>query len=402
LSSTVQPHELSSGRQWLLVVVATLCGLVAAYNIGKVPPSVPALRDEFQTSLTWIASLAGSYSVMAMTCSLLMGSVVGRIGLWRTTVMGLVLLAVGGALGATTNNFFVLLASRVVEGLGYLAIAVSMPAFVSRVCSEQNRSIALGVWGTFIPAGTTLCMLLAPLLAAMGGWRLLWWLSVCMAVLLLMVVTVVMRPVLTGGVNSAAVVRPGLGTVINSSTLTMVMIFALYSLFFSGMVTFLPTYWSETAGLTVDAATKCTALVVGGNIIGNLLGGWLNRTSASTSSLFRVGLALSGLFCIAAYLQQIPFELQLVAAIIFALLGGIVPSTMFVTVARIASTPAQNGLLVGLLFQGAGFGQVVGPILFGAMIDHLGGWSVAPLYFIVCLCLSVWVVSRLPAKVKPL
>jgi len=359
------------------VVVATLCGLVAAYNIGKVPPSVPALRDEFQTSLTWIAALAGSYSVMAMTCSLLMGSVVGRIGLWHTTVMGLVLLAAGGALGAITHNFSVLLASRVIEGLGYLAIAVSMPAFVSRVCSDRNRPIALGVWGTFIPAGTTLCMLLAPMLSAIGGWRWLWWVSVCMAVLLLVVATVVMRPVLSGGANGAAVARPALGTVINASSLTMVMIFALYSMFFSGMVIFLPTYWSETAGMTVDAATKCTALVVGGNIVGNLLGGWLNKTNTSTPTLFRVGLVLSGLFCIVVYLQQVPFELQLVAAIIFAVLGGIVPSTMFVTVARITNSPAQNGLLVGLLFQGAGFGQVVGPILFGGMIDHLGGWSIA-------------------------
>lgn len=379
-----------------------MCGLVAAYNIGKVPPSVPALRDEFQTSLTWIAALAGSYSVMAMTCSLLMGSVVGRIGLWHTTVMGLVLLAAGGALGAITHNFSVLLASRVIEGLGYLAIAVSMPAFVSRVCSDRNRPIALGVWGTFIPAGTTLCMLLAPMLSAIGGWRWLWWVSVCMAVLLLVVATVVMRPVLSGGANGAAVARPALGTVINASSLTMVMIFALYSMFFSGMVIFLPTYWSETAGMTVDAATKCTALVVGGNIVGNLLGGWLNKTNTSTPTLFRVGLVLSGLFCIVVYLQQVPFELQLVAAIIFAVLGGIVPSTMFVTVARITNSPAQNGLLVGLLFQGAGFGQVVGPILFGGMIDHLGGWSIAPVYFIVCLCLSVWAVGRLPATLKPL
>ena len=99
---------------------------------------------------------------------------------------------------------------------------------------------------------------------------------------------------------------------------------------------------------------------------------------------------------VVVYSASLPFAMQLLAALMFSFLGGIAPASMFATVARLTDTPAQSGLMVGLLFQGAGAGQVFGPLLFGALIDFIGGWSAAPVFFLICMLTGALLVSRLP------
>ncbi len=389
-------------RQWLLVAIATACGFTAAWNIGKVPPSVPALREEFATSLTWIAALVSSYSLVAMTCALAMGRVVGWLGVWRTIALGLIFLLIGGLFGSVTHQFAVLLAGRVIEGLGYLAIAVTIPGFIARVCSDANRPVAMGVWGTFVPGGITLCMLTAPWLTAMGGWRLLWWVGVMVAIVMLIVAQRFIRPVAVGFEDQQPDKKLQWRSVINKTTLLMAGCFAVYSMSFTGLATFLPTYWSEASGLSLPVATKFAALVVAANIFGNLAGGWLNKRGLSFRVLIGIGVPLSALCGMAVYATPLPFGVQLPAAMLFSFLGGIAPSTMFSSVAAVARTPAQSGLLVGLLFQGAGCGQVIGPLLFGAIIDLSGGWSTAPLYFLVSAAIGFLLLSRIPTTLARL
>ncbi len=383
----------------MLVGVATACGFAAAYNIGKLPPSIPELRSEFTTTLTWVAALVSSYSLVAMTCALLMGGIVARLGIWRTVAGGLMLLIAGGALGATTDRFDTLLIARVLEGLGYLAIAITMPAFISRVCSTANRPIAMGVWGTFVPGGITLCMLVTPILSPWGGWRALWWAGVASTLVLLVVASLVIRPVALEQQSMEVTPRPALITVLHRVPVLLALYFAVYSMTFTGLSTFLPTYWSETLGMSVASASQWTAQVISVNILGNLFGGWLNKRGLPVRRLLGTGVIVASVFAAIAYMPIFAFGLQLTGACLFSFICGITPSTLFATTPRITDSPAQNSLVLGMLLQGVGTGQVVGPLLAGALADLTGSWSLFPMYFVLCACLAAVLLSLLPARV---
>jgi predicted MFS family arabinose efflux permease len=399
LASELPTRPAESAQQWLLVSVATCCGFAAAYNIGKLPPSIPALRAEFSTTLTSVAALVSSYSLIAMTCSLLMGGVVARLGIWRTVAGGLCLLIAGGLIGATTHEFEILLFARVLEGIGYLAIAITMPAFIGRVCTPSSRSVALGVWGTFVPGGITLCMLLAPWLSSLGGWRALWWGGVLVALVLLVLAVLLIRPAATSIEAAANQPRPAISSVFTRTNWLLTVCFAVYSMCFTGLATFLPTYWSETfAAVSLASATQWTALVISVNIIGNLCGGWLNQAGVSLRALILTGTVVAAAFGVLTYFHSLSFHAQLISACLFTFLSGITPATLFVTASRVTASPAQNGLLVGLLFQGAGCGQVFGPLLVGGLVDSAGDWSVVPWYFVLCGTLSAIVVFLLPRR----
>lgn len=61
------PDSARAGTAWPAVLAATLCGIVVAMNIGKLPIALPQLRGEFGLSLT------AAFSMLAMVCGMPIG-----------------------------------------------------------------------------------------------------------------------------------------------------------------------------------------------------------------------------------------------------------------------------------------------------------------------------------------
>lgn len=382
----------------MLVVIATACGFVAAYNVGKASAALPVIRQEFSPSLFWSGALASSYSVTAMLFSLLFGVLVSRLGAWRIAATGLCLLAVAGALGASAGSYPLLLTSRLLEGFGFVAIAVSMPAFIGRVCGDHIRPMAMGVWGTFIPLGITTSLLVSPFLLQAGGWRAIWWAGSFVAILVFAIAFFTLRPahlMMAGPRNQT---MPQITSVFSRGPMLMAGCFTVYSATFVGLTTFLPTLWVESFGLVAGDAARLTALVVVMNILGNLTGGWLCSKGFSIRPLLGVALFGGGISASLVYINGLPVTGQILAACCCSYFGGILPATLFANVARYAQTPAHSGLIVGVFFQGAGAGQVFGPVLLGATVDYFGGWDAAPLFFVCAMLVAAILLWYLPAN----
>ncbi len=378
----------SRSHQWLLVCVATLCGFVAAYNIGKVSASLPLIRAEYHASLSFSGALVSSYSVVAMVTALLIGVLVSRFGAFRMGTFGLLLLAAGGLLGTVASSLPVLLLTRVVEGIGYVSIAIAMPAFVGRVCSDALRPMAMGVWGTFVPGGIAISLLLSPVLLPVGGWRALWVVGSVFALTCLLLLLLVVRPAVqrldggAGGQSGDAPSTVALGSVFRRNPLLLAGCFAVYSANFTGLTVFLPTLWADAEILAIESAARMAAFVVAMNILGNLTGGWLNSIGVPLRLLLSLALLGSSLFAGLVFALDVPLGVQVLSAIISVFLGGMLPATIFASASVFAQVPAQTGLILGLVFQGAAFGQVFGPVLFGAVVDYFADWQMAALYFI--------------------
>ncbi len=377
-------------------MVATICGFIAAYNIGKVAAAIPYVRQEFSTSLSWSGALASSYSVIAMMFALLCGVLVSRFGAWRAGAAGLGLLIIGGVLGAIANTFALLLVSRVIEGIGFVAIAVSMPAFIGQICSERIRPLAMGVWGTFVPGGIAISLLVSPLLLQGAEWRVLWWAGSLVAAAGLILVFFTIRPAYIKTAPVALRESPEISSVFTRGPVILAGCFAIYSATFVGLTTFLPTLWSETKGIDLNSAARLSAMVVVMNILGNLTGGWLNSRGFGMRRVLGWALIGAGLAASVVYIKGLPITAQFIAAGVSVYLGGMLPATLFASVSKYSQSPAHNGLLLGLFFQGAGIGQVFGPILMGATVDHFGSWQSAPLFFISAIIMAAILLYFIP------
>ena len=86
------------------------------------------------------------------------GLLVRRWGDRRLLTVGLAILGGASLLGASMQDFAWLLATRFVEGLGFLIVVVAAPAVLHRITSE-TRSVVFGLWSTFMAGGIALSML---------------------------------------------------------------------------------------------------------------------------------------------------------------------------------------------------------------------------------------------------
>ena len=159
-----------------LAFVVILGGVCAALHIGKLPPAITALQHTLGLSLVQAGFLLSGVQVAGMTAGVAFGALADGLGLKRSMVLGLLVLALASALGAGVESTAWLLALRALEGLGFLLVVLPAPGLVRRLVPPGRINVMLGVWGAFMPFGTALALLIGPLWIEALGWRA-WWLA---------------------------------------------------------------------------------------------------------------------------------------------------------------------------------------------------------------------------------
>jgi MFS family permease len=111
------------------------------------------------------------------------GRLVDRFGARGIALAGLAVFAVGAAAGAVVSSLGLLVATRVVQGVG--AGLVSPAALAGAVSGfpAERRGTALGIWGASAGAANLLGPLLGGVLTVALGWRADWWALVPLALL---------------------------------------------------------------------------------------------------------------------------------------------------------------------------------------------------------------------------
>ena len=142
-----------------LAVVAG--GVAAALHIGKLPPAVPALQASLGIGLVQAGFLLSLVQVAGMSLGLSVGLMADAIGLRRSMLGGLALLALasaaGGGVGAWIDDpaqaFAWLLALRAIEGVGFLLAVMPGPGLIRAVAPVGADKAAIGLWGAYMPLG---------------------------------------------------------------------------------------------------------------------------------------------------------------------------------------------------------------------------------------------------------
>lgn len=372
---------MSSNRRaetaWPAVLAATLCGVAVAMNIGKLPIALPLLRSEFDLSLTAAGWLAAAFSALAVLSGVLVGIFADRIGALRFCLFGLAASAGGGLLGLSDPSGQLLLASRLIEGVGFLAVAVSAPTLVSGASAPAQIRLALGIWSCFMPTGASLCILLAPFLLEQGGWRLLWWLV--LSILALSIAWLVLQRRHFAAVSlrrheGLAEIR---GALHQPLPWLLTLAFAVYALQFFAVVIWLPTFLQEQRNLSPGTTAVLTALVIAVNVPGNLAGGALLHRHVNRGRLIATASLIMGLTSVGVFSEALPDPLRYLCCLVMIGVGGMIPVAVLSSSVALAANPRQIGTLQGLYLQGSNLGQFAGIPLIAAIVAATGQWSSA-------------------------
>jgi MFS family permease len=369
---------------WLVVAA----GGVAALQVGKLPPALAALQAELGLTLVQSGFLLSMVQLAGLCLAVLMGLLADGMGLRRSMVRGLLLLALASAAGGLARSVPVLLVCRALEGLGLLMVVLPAPALIRRLVPGPQLAGMLGVWGAYMPTGTALALLAGPLFIPAWGWSAWWWLfalvSLGMAVWMVRVVPA------DPPVRSA--VGPGSGagmrlwrTLGAPGPWLVALTFGMYSGQWLAVVGFLPSIYAA-AGLKGTLLGVLTALAAAVNMGGNMASGRLLQRGWAPRSTLWLGfgaMALGSTLAFTAFTEGWPW-LRFAGVLLFSGLGGLVPGTLFSLAVRLAPGEQQVATTVGWVQQLSALGQFVGPPVTAALAAWAGGWQLTPLFTVAC------------------
>lgn len=362
--------------------VVLLGGLVAALHVGKMPPSLPVLAEGLGVTLVQAGFLLSAVQLAGMLGGLLVGLLADGAGLRRSVVAGHTLLALASLAGVLAQGPASLLALRALEGLGFLLACLPAPSLIRRLVAPQRLSLHLGLWGTYMPTGTALALLLAPLVLPLLGWQGLWGLlaaaSAAMAAWLWRALPAD-PPRAPDGAGLQRWAAPVQATLSAPGPWVVALSFALYSSQWMAVIGFLPTVYAQ-AGVAAGTAGALTALASLVNVGGNVAAGRLLHAGWPAHRLLLVGFGAMGSLAVLAFGQwsdgtALPGLARYAAVLGFSLVGGLVPATLFSLAVRVAPGERAVSTTVGWVQQWSSAGQFAGPPLVAWVAAQAGGWQ---------------------------
>lgn len=363
---------------WPRIALLYALGVLAAGQLGIVPPLVPELQRDLGLSLTGAGAAVSVITLVGAVLGLPAGGWSQRIGHARALAIGLAIMAVAAAVCAAAGDAAILLGGRTLAGVGYLLVVVAGPSLMVAISEPRHQPIALSLWGTFVPTGIALAGLAAAGFAD-TGWRRIFAIDL---VLLAAAVIVAFVAVPRDGGAPRDEPKPPTGAL--ASSLPLAFAFFCFALLFLALAGLLPAWLVERRGLAPADAGRIAAIVTAFGIPGSLLAGSLMRAGVSPGRLVAIGL-LGSMVLAAICFTALPLPLAVPGFALSFAVGGLVPAATFASVPLVAADPRAIGPINGLIAQAGSLGSLAGPPLLVVWV----GWTDWPFAPVLLLAIAV-------------
>jgi len=370
-------NAAAPGRAAAVVILAAVS---AALHIAKLPPAIRALQADLGISLLQAGFLLSLVQTAGMAAGVVFGVLADALGGKRSMLCGLLVLSLASAAGAMVDAVPLLMLLRACEGFGFLLVVLPPPGLLRRLVPPQRLNRVLGLWGSYMPFGAALALLAGPVWIDAFGWRSWWWLlggiSLAMALWLA-------RAVPGAAGRSTAPAAMGLWqrlrlTLGAPGPWLVALSFAVYAGQWLAVIGFLPSIYLQ-AGVSGAMTGLLTALAAAVNMAGNIAAGRLLQAGAAPTRLLRIGFATMALAAFAAFAElggvALPPSARYAAVLLFSMVGGLIPSTLFALMVRVAPNEHTLSSVVGWAQQWSAFGQFAGPPLVAWVAARSGGWQ---------------------------
>jgi MFS family permease len=359
---------------WGRIALLYAIGVLAAGQLGIVPPLVPALQRDLGLSLAGAGMTVSIVTFVGALFGLPAGGWSERVGHARALRIGILVMAAAAALCAAADDANMLLAARGLAGVGYLLVVVACPSLMVSTAESRHHAFALSLWGTFVPAGIALSGLAAAAFAERAGWRIIFAVDAALLAFGLIIATAI--PQTRGPRHDER--RLSAGALRAAAPLSVA--FFCFALVFLALAGLLPAWLVERRGLPADEAGRIVAIAAAFGIAGSLLAGRLMRRGASPGRLVAVGLIASTVIAALSF-SPAPVPLAVAGFAVCFALGGLVPAAAFASVPQVATDRRAVGPVNGLLAQTGSLGSLAGPPALALWVEATD-WSLAPVMLV--------------------
>jgi MFS family permease len=371
---------------WPRLLLIYAIGVVAAGQLGIVPPLVPALQAELGLSLATAGAVVSIVTLVGGVLGLPAGAFAERIGHARAFRLGLLVMAIAAGLCALAHDAPPLLAARALAGIGYLLVVVAGPSLMAMLAERRHQPVALSLWGTFVPVGIALAGI-ATASGAQAGWRTIFAVDAGLLVASLLAALGLRSPP-----SHADDWKMPPGSL--RAALPLAVSFFCFALVFLALAGMLPAYLIERRDMSAATAGQTVALATALGIAGSLATAALMHRGATPGRLIAIGLAASTAAAILAFRPEFGLPVSIAGFALSFAIGGLVPSAAFAAVPRLAPGPRAIGPINGLLAQAGSLGSLAGPPMLALWVQRTS-WGYAPLLLLAVAALGIVAINAI-------
>lgn len=388
--------------RWGAVFALILAGVIAALQIGKAAIALPVLQHELMLTLAVASWIVGAYGLLGALGGLPAGIVASLFAARRTLLAGLAVVGIGSVAGAFADSGGALIATRAIEGCGYLAATLAIPRLLRAVTAPRDLDMVMPLFGAHLPLGSLAMMLAGPPLLALG-WQAMWLANGAAALVWMLVIARVAVAEPPVAVEGTMALLPNLRVALGApGPILLALAFGIYTFQYMALAGLLPTLLVERLGLSIAAAGAISAAAVAANAIGNISAGALLRLGAPTWAILAGAFVALGFAGFGIFSDAAPVAAVAVLAALSLGLTGLIPGSIHAAALKLAPTSALLAITLGLIQQVTNLGNLTGPTAMAVTVEAFG-WARAPLFFagvamagLLVTLLLRWVLRRKP------
>lgn len=373
-----EPPRGQSGRGLVWLLLLSLSLFIVLLPIASYVAALPAIKTEFGLSNAAAGALFSAYLAGYAASALYLMPLTDRLGPKRI-IYASAALSVGAHLlfPQTTHNVAVGLVLRAIAGVGFLGVYIPCLQLVARRFEQGERGAAMGLFVTAQYAAHSVSLAFTGWLMATMQWR--------DAYLLVAAVSAVSLPITFFLLRSTPETHRPLSrgrldpSVLRSGRVQFVILgYTVHALNLYAIRVWLPVFLASvlvargvSEGQAVVTAAEVGGLALAFGALGPVMGGAisdrLGRTTAASWILGLSSLCAIGL----AWIGHWPWGLIVGASVVFGWAAS-ADSAIYQTGITEVADPTRLGSTMAFQASLGLVGGVVGPVLFGGILDVSG------------------------------
>ena len=366
--------------RWAVLVLITLAHALGALAVLSVAPLSPFLLDALHLSRAQAGLLLPAVYLGGVLMSLPAGWLTDRLGVRTALGAGQALIGVLVLIAALASELVVLLACLVVAGFGFSVLNPSTGKAVVEWFPPRRRGFAMGIKQTGLTLGGLAGALALPPVALAAGWRAALMTGGALA-LASAALTLILYRSPAAPTDAATATWPRLSELrvfLRRPGVIVVFVSGLaLSVAQSSVLAHLALYARDTFALSPVAAGQMLALAQAGGTASRLA--WGAISDRFFGGRRRPGVVLNALVGSSAYaLLSLGDRLPVAGLVPLAVIAGVGAfgwvGLYFALVAEIGGA-RYAGLLTGVAVAFAWSGVLVGPPIFGLLVDRTGSYA---------------------------
>jgi len=160
-----------SAYKWVALSVTTIGSLMVAIDSTIVILALPNMLQDLHSDLVRMTWVIIGYLMVSTVLQLTFGRMADMFGRVKLYNLGFIVFTIGSVFCGVAPNDSLLIASRVIQGIGGAMLTANAMAIVTEVFPSEQRGQAMGINAITWGAGSVLGPVLGGFILAVASWR---------------------------------------------------------------------------------------------------------------------------------------------------------------------------------------------------------------------------------------